>query len=96
MAARSQAPEPITPDWLRRLRSAAGATQAVAAAHVGVNKQTWSAWERGTQSPTVLAAEKLRAWYARLARDSSTRDKEANPVFDRRSTCHPEYRRLDQ
>lgn len=44
-------PQPLTSGEVRGIRQSLGATQAQAAAMVGVQRNTWARWERGERTP---------------------------------------------
>jgi DNA-binding transcriptional regulator YiaG len=48
---RRSSPQPLTSEEVRLIRQTLGATQAQAAAMVGVQRNTWARWERGERMP---------------------------------------------
>ena len=49
---RKKSGEPLTPERIKAIREALGLTQAEAAERVRVSQSVWSAWERGTRTPS--------------------------------------------
>lgn len=56
------------PEAIKTWREAAGLSQELAAARMGVHVMTWSKWERGISGPSPRSVRDLLRWRDQLVR----------------------------
>jgi len=71
-------PQPLTSEEVRLIRRTLGATQAQAAALVGVQRNTWARWERGERMPHPTIQRIIR-WLPRPDSQAYPRPERPSP-----------------